>query len=65
VVGAVGQPDVQRLAVGVAEHGDGPNTQVLARPDDAYGDLATVGDKDAPEHAGLWSKRPWSKRRHR
>ena len=45
-VGLVGDLDVQRVAVGVGIHGDRADPAVRARPRDAHGDLATVGNED-------------------
>ena len=37
---------MERITVGVGVHGDAGDTQLLARADDAHGDLAAVGDQD-------------------
>src|SRR3712207_929404 len=47
--GVVGQPDVQRVGVGVRVHRHGLEPQVAAGADDADGDLTAVGDEDPPE----------------
>ena len=47
--GLVGEAHVQRLGVGVGVDGDRLEPEVAARPDDADGDLAAVGDQDAPD----------------
>ena len=44
-VGLVGQPDVQRVPVGVCVDGDAAERGVAAGPDDADRDLAPVGDE--------------------
>ena len=46
----VGHLHVQRIAVGVGEHGHGPDAHPARRLDDATGDLAAVGDEDFLEH---------------
>ena len=40
---------VQRLAIGLGEHGDGGEALLAAGADDADGDLATVGDEELLE----------------
>ena len=45
----VGQPDVGRRGVRVAVDRDGLDAQLAAGADDPDGDLAAVGDQDAPE----------------
>ena len=47
---AVGEADVEALAVGGRVHGDGLDAELAAGADDADGDLAAVGDQDALEH---------------
>ena len=47
--------DVQRVGVGVAEHGDGRDAEAPARADDAAGDLAAVGDEDTVDADGASS----------
>ena len=47
VDGPVGEPDVQRVAVGGRVHGDGLDPELAAGADDADRDLAAVGDQDA------------------
>ena len=46
----VGHPRVHRLGVGLGMHRDGLEAEALARPQDAAGDLAAVGDQD-PLHS--------------
>ena len=41
----VGLGDVARACVGVAEHGNRPDTHCAQRANHPHGDLATVGDK--------------------
>ena len=45
-VGLVGEPDEQRVAVGVGVHRHAADAGVLAGADDAHRDLAAVGDQD-------------------
>ena len=47
---AVGEADVEALAVGGRVHGDGLDAELAAGADDADRDLAAVGDQDALEH---------------
>jgi hypothetical protein len=47
--GHVGQPDVLGRGIGVAVDRDGFHSGLMARPDDSNGDLAAIGDQDAPE----------------
>src|SRR5439155_5337393 len=65
-VGFVGEADVERVAVGLGEDGDGGEPGLAARPDEADRDLAAVGDEDLTEHApravgrlggGAWCRR--------
>ena len=48
--GLVGQVQIRRIAVGLAEDGHDLDAQVAAGADDPQGDLAAVGDQDALEH---------------
>jgi hypothetical protein len=48
--GFVGEAHVQAVAVGFRINGDGADSQVLARADDAHRNLATIGDQDFLEH---------------
>ena len=50
VHGLVGEPDVQRVAVGGRVDGDGLDPELVAGADDPDRDLAPVGDQDAVEH---------------
>ena len=50
-IGFVGQPDVQRGAVGIAIDGDGRDAHLAAGSRDPDGDLAAIGDEDFLEHA--------------
>ncbi len=52
-VGLVGQPDVERFAVELGVHRHAGDAELLARTDDADGDLAPVGDQDLGQHA-IW-----------
>ena len=54
VDGAVGELDVERVAVGRRVDSDGLEPFVATRPDDPDGDLAAVGDQHPP-HAGTLS----------
>ena len=45
-VGLVGEPDEERVAVGVGVHRDAADAGVLAGPDHPDRDLAAVGDED-------------------
>ena len=47
----VGEPDVQRVLVGLGVDGDGLDAELAAGADDAQRDLAAVGDQDFLEHA--------------
>src|SRR5260370_27321013 len=49
-VGFIGEADMQRLAINVAEDRDGMDTQFAAGAQDAHGDLTAIGDQDFPEH---------------
>ncbi len=49
-VGFVGQPDVQRFAVGLAKNGNGLNAKFAARANDTHGDLAAISNQDFLEH---------------
>ena len=46
----VGEADVQRGAVRVAENGDGSDAHFAAGPRDAHGDFSAIGDEDFLEH---------------
>jgi hypothetical protein len=46
----VGESDVERLPVGVRVDGDGLESELAARPNDAERDLAAIGDEDFPKH---------------
>ncbi|MNX99952.1 hypothetical protein D3C86_1324300 [compost metagenome] len=48
----VGQAHPHGAAVGLGVHGDGGDAHLLARPVDAQGDFAAVGDQDLGEHDG-------------
>ena len=47
----VGEPDVQRVLVGLGVHGHGLDAELAAGVDHAQGDLAAVGNQDLLEHA--------------
>src|SRR5712671_264535 len=49
--GFVGELDRQGFAIGLAVGDDGLDTERAARPEDAEGDLAAIGDEDLAEHA--------------
>ncbi len=46
----VGEPDVQRVLVGLGVDGHGLDAQLAARADHAQGDLSAVGDQHFVEH---------------
>ena len=46
----VGQPHMQRVAVGVGIDGDRAQAQAARGADDAAGNLAAIGDQDGFEH---------------
>src|SRR5258708_11459720 len=46
----VGEAHRQRVAVRLAINGDGADAQLLARADDAQGDLSAIGNQDFLEH---------------
>jgi hypothetical protein len=46
----VGEPHVERLAIGLGEHGDGLDLELAAGAQDAKRDLPAVGDEDLSEH---------------
>ncbi len=48
--GLVGQVEIGRAAVGLAEDGHDLDAEVPAGPDDAQGDFTTVGNQDALKH---------------
>ena len=47
----IGHANVQRAAIGVGKNGDAAYAHVAQRADDAYGNLAAVGDQDSAKHA--------------
>jgi hypothetical protein len=47
----VGKLDMERVAIGFREHGDGGDAHAACRLDHAAGDLAAVGDEDLLKHA--------------
>ena len=53
----VGLGDVARACVGVAEHGNRPDTHCAQRANHPHGDLATVGDQNRIE--ALHERRPF------
>src|ERR1041384_1357749 len=55
--GFVGETDVQRIAIDVAVNGDSLDAHLLARPNNATGDLAAIGDQDFLELARIKSHR--------
>ena len=46
----VGEPDVERVLVGLGIDGHGLDAELAARHDDAHRDLAAVGDQDFLKH---------------
>ena len=46
----VGEPDVQRVLVGLGIDGDGLDAELAAGEDDAHRDFAAVRDQDFLEH---------------
>ena len=52
-VGLVGELRVHGVTVLVGVDGDRPEAGVAGRPDDANGDLATVGDEDLTKGAAI------------
>jgi hypothetical protein len=52
----VGDPDVQRVAVGLRVDGDRSDPELAERPEDPDGDLAAVGDEHFGEgrHGGAY-----------
>ena len=46
---AVGEPDRQRIAVGIAVGNDGGDVEIPARPQNAERNLATIGNQDFSE----------------
>src|SRR5450755_4657706 len=55
--GLVGPAYVDRVAVGLGMHGDGPQPEATACALDAKGNLSAVGDQDAVEHRFPHAKR--------
>ena len=51
--GLVGERDVGQVGVGVGEHGDGGDAQVVGGAEHAGGDLPPVGDQQLPDHAHI------------
>jgi hypothetical protein len=51
-VGLVGDAYVQRIAVRLGVDGDASDAGVAARPSDADGDLAAVGDENLAHRSG-------------
>ena len=51
----VGEPDVQRVLVGLGVHRDGLDAELAAGADDAQRDLPAVGDQDFLEHRSIRS----------
>jgi hypothetical protein len=49
----VGEPDVQRVLIGLGVHRDRLDSELAARVDDAQRNLAAVGDQDLLEHGYL------------
>ena len=49
----IGEPDMERLAVGLRVDGDRLDTQLLASANDADRDFAAVGDQDLLEHSAI------------
>ena len=45
----VGEPHVQRSAIGLRVHGDRVHAEPAAGPDHAAGDLAAIGDQEPPD----------------
>ena len=50
MLGLIGQPDVQRAAVGVGKNRDAGDIHIPQRPNDTHRDLAAVGDQNLPKH---------------
>ena len=46
----IGLIKVQRMAVGLGKHRNGPDPQFFAGPDDPQGDLSPIGDEDLGKH---------------
>ena len=51
----VGESHVQRVAVELRVHGHRGDAELAARADDAYGDLAPVGDQDLGKHGRMFT----------
>src|SRR5262249_57210229 len=49
----VGQQDVERLAIGLGEHGDRRDPLLAAGADHPHGDLAPVGDEDLGQRTAM------------
>lgn len=61
-IGLIGQANVERFAVGVAEDGDGLNAEFAAGADDAHGDFTAIGNQNFLEHMLLEMQRDSSMR---
>jgi hypothetical protein len=59
----VGEPDVQRVLVGLGVDGDGLDAQLAAGHDDSQGDFATVGDENLLNITAMLRLRRLSRRR--
>jgi hypothetical protein len=51
----IGETDMQRISIDVAVNRDCPDAHLLAGPDDATSDLATIGNQDLLELAWIKS----------
>src|SRR5271165_4123280 len=54
VIGVVSLAHMQCFAVDIRENGDGLDAHLAAGTNDAYGNLAAIGDQDSLEHAETW-----------
>ena len=61
-ISLIGQADVERFAVGVAEDGDGLNAEFAAGADNAHRDLTAIGNQNFLEHMLLEMQRDSSMR---
>src|SRR5208283_3413879 len=61
----VGQLDMPRVLIGLRIHGNGADTHLACRLDDAAGDFTPVGDQDFLEHGCLGSHSLRMRRDHR